>query len=297
MASPKRLPPVGPICTPKNQYPADVDPKNIDRDGKFWKLNHIAFQKQIFSPELLSAHLRMDGTRKFLTCMDILFDSSRPLTIVEVGLCKGKLIKAILNYRSDTRCFCIEPNEVMARRLQEAISGSNIKCSIANIGLGAECGTGTLYITKSPQFSSELKPNSEYKSLQLEGVENTYQDGQLDVERVQKFPIITGDQFFEDNNISSCDVISINTQGTELPILKGLKKTLSAGVIKAVKVEIDFAQRYEFGEDDNQLSSIESLLTSCGFRIFDILLIKQLVPVGVRMLDVLYVHKSIDIPR
>ena len=84
--------------------------------------------------------------------------------------------------------------------------------------------------------------------------------------------------------------------GSEREILCGFQETLKKGAIKACKIEIDMQSRYE-GMSNSMLTDIDSIMTANNYRIFEILLIKTMLPVGIQLMDVLYVHKSIDIDR
>ena len=125
---------------------------------------------------------------------------------------------------------------------------------------------------------------------------NKYRDGSLSVKEKQPFDICTGDEYFQDKGISECHVLSINTQGTELAILRGLSDSMEKGLIKTIKIEVDFQLRYS-GQNSSQFLGIEQLMYRFGYRMFEILLIKNMVPAGIQMLDILYVHESVDVPR
>ena len=254
---------------------------------------YIIFENNIFDKYELDKYIRNNGSRKFLQCLDVLFNSSTPLLFVEIGGCTGGMINTFLTYDSNSKIFCVEPNSHLADELKGKF-GEYV--DVENIGLGSKSEKGTLHITKRPQFSSRLSPDQDYAEVELLGRTNKYKGGSLSVKATQEFDVWKGDDYFAKKGIDSCDVISLNTQGTELDILMGFKESLRKGLIKALKIEIDMQYRYKEMNDSN-FSQIDYLMTSNGYRIFEILQISNLAPVGIRLMDILYVHKSIDLPR
>ena len=267
-------------------------------EDKFSIYNHeevkyIIFEDMIFDKYRLDRYLRNNGSRKFFQCLDVLFDNTDPLLFVEVGGCTGGMIKSFIAYDKATQVFCVEPNASLACQLRSKF-GKNV--DIENIGLGSVPGKGVLHITQKPEYSSRLYPNKEYTNNNLLGRRNKYKDGALDIKASQEFDIWKGDDYFAKKGIKSCDVVSLNTQGTELDILMGFQESLKNGLVKAFKIEIDMQCRYE-GMNNSNFARIDYLMNSNGYRIFEILQISNLDPVGILLMDILYVHESIDIAR
>ena len=257
------------------------------------KANTIIFNDKIIDKYNLASNLRVDGTRRFFQCLDTLFESTDPLVFVEVGGCTGELIESFIEYDNESKIYCVEPNSYLARELQRKFEGS---VDIENIGLGSSRDIGKLHITNKPQYSSQLPPDQNYKNVSLLGKPNKYIHGLLEIKKIEEFEIWTGDEYFTKKGINSCDILSINTQGSERDILCGFQHTLEKGTIKACKIEIDLQSRYE-GMSNSVLTDIDSIMSANGYRIFEILLIKNMLPVGIQLMDVLYVHNSIDIQR
>lgn len=257
------------------------------------KATQILFNNVVIDKHKLESNLRIDGTRRFFQCLDILFNHTDPLVFVEVGVCTGKLIESFIEYDSDSKIFGVEPNPYLASDLKTKFKE---RADIANIGLGSKREKGKLHITNKPEYSSQLPPDQNYKNLSLLGIPNKYKSGSLDIRKVEEFETWTGDEYFTQKGISSCDILSLNTQGSEREILCGFQDTLKKGAIKACKIEIDMQSRYE-GMSNSVLTDIDSIMSANNYRIFEILLIKNMLPVGIQLMDVLYVHKSIDIDR
>ena len=260
---------------------------------KFFKATKFYFNNQLLDKFDLEMNLRTNGTRKFFQCVDILFQHTDPLIFVEIGGCTGKLIERFIEYDDDSKIYGVEPNSSLASELKMKFGE---RVDIENIGLGSKRDKGKLNITNKPEYSSQHTPNANYKNIELMGKKNKYKDGSLEIRKVEEFDIWTGDEYFRQKSITSCDILSLNTQGSEREILCGFQDTLKKGAIKACKIEIDMQYRYE-GLSNSVLTDIDSIMSANNYRIFDILLTKTLYPVGLRLMDVLYVHKSIDICR
>ena len=99
------------------------------------------------------------------------------------------------------------------------------------------------------------------------------------------------------NNIIEIDLLSLNTQGSEFSILKGLRQSLKSGKIKSILLENDLDNRYIGASDDFVEQQV--LLKECGFRLFDIVLIREFLKekAGIRRIYPFYVHRSADIER
>ena len=279
----------------------NVGPSNIlvptqrtsTNSNDFINADRIKIDGRIFDERELSSQLRFNGTKRFFQCVDILFEKNEPLVFVEVGGCTGRLIRHFTSYDSKSKIFCVEPNSLLSDRLSAEFGD---RVDVENIGLGSQPGKGKLHITRRPQFSSQLSPDQNYADIPLIGIKNKYKDGSLEVESVEEFNIRTGDEYFSKKGIFTCDILSLNTQGSEVDILNGLVDTLKRGVVKAFKIEVDMQHRYQ-GAKDSSLADIERIMSANDYRIFDILLIKQMNPVGIQMMDILYVHKNIDFHR
>ncbi len=221
-------------------------------------------------------------------CLKHLFPS-RQITMLEVGVNTGSSIDNILKNFPDSTVYGIEPIEKLMPFLKNKY-GKRVK--LFNHGLGSVTGEGTLNITKSIELTSQLTPNSSY---QRQSQSKYLEDNVLSVESTQKFKIITGDTFITENSIDSIDLLSLNTQGTELEILKGFSSVLRQGNIKLIEIEVDMSNRY-LG-DKFSILDLEQLMAGYGYKLFDVLMAKDLNPIGLTMMDLLYVHSSIDIER
>jgi len=266
-----------------------------DNDGKVLGakvIKELHIDKRIYSAKVLRAALRNDPNTRLVRCLSML-GLDKNITVIEAGVCDGHLIRKILKYIPSVNIHAFEPNRDCYESLQKDETLSQV--SFYNYGLGALDGSGELHITDKFQYSSQLRPNSYYKDVKRAGVLNKYKAGGLNTIDTCSFRIIRGDDFMRQKNISQVDLLSVNTQGTEYYILRGFHSSISGGSVKCIKIEVDLSKRYI--DDDIDIADICSYLSKFGYRIFDILLCKDLYPAGLAMLDILFVHRSVDIER
>jgi hypothetical protein len=74
------------------------------------------------------------------------------------------------------------------------------------------------------------------------------------------------DSFCEEYNIQNVDFIKLDTEGSELDILKGAEKTLKNSVL-GISVEVEFIKMYI---DQPLFSDIDQYLRSLNFELYDL---------------------------
>jgi len=210
-----------------------------------------------------------------------------PLNIIEVGAHEGNFIKNILKKvkNKNLNIFAFEPNPD-AQKILKQVVGLDGRVKHFQYGLGAKDEELILYRTRRSDLSSLNRPNNKYHSQKGDEYDN---EKVLEIEDKISVNIKTGDEFIRQNGISSVEVLSLNTQGTELDVLNGLKESFADEKIKSIIIEVDFSSRYE---TNYSFLEVETFMQANNFVLFDINLIKNLKPVGIRMLDLFYVHKS-----
>jgi FkbM family methyltransferase len=174
---------------------------------------------------------------------DLLTD---PLVVVDVG-CRWGF--ADQWHRLGSKCHTIgfDPDVEECERLETHYAGQG-HVRVVPLGLGAEVGPATLYLTKNPVGHSLLPTVTDVveRHPALDGGK---------IVGTTTVDITTLDTFCADDDVAYVDVIKIDTQGWELAVLQGAEKILST--VKAVEVEVEFNELYEnvplFGEIDRYL--------------------------------------------
>lgn len=169
-----------------------------------------------------------------------------PLVVVDVG-CRWGFSDVWT--RLGSRCLTIgfDPDAEECRRLARRYRGQ-AQVRLEPVGLDEEPGLATLYLTVNPGGYSLLPPA-------MDAVERHpgLTGGRLEGTAVVE--VTTLDAWCEEQGVDRVDVIKLDTQGTELAILRGAAETL--GRVRAVEVEVEFNQLYEgvplFGDVDHYL--------------------------------------------
>ena len=267
---------------PSTSKPGAFKPKPIE---------FIQLKKGIYSEKLLLRQIRNDPHQRLADCLEVIF-GQKNLSVLEVGVNEGVLIQNLIERRPNTTVYAVEPNSKIIPKLRKEMP-KNVQ--IFNFGLGESDQNATLYITKETRNSSQYKPNPNYQRLMHE------RDGKpgdvFNVIDEVNFKIIRGDDFLASEKIGNIDFLSLNTQGSEFAILKGLNQSLNSGKIKSILLENDLDNRYIGATDDFIEQQI--FLKECGFKLFEIVLIRELMKkkAGVKRIYPFYVHRTVDIER
>lgn len=211
----------------------------------------------------------------------------QPLVVVEVGANRGGVAKYILENLTIKNFYGLEPIPNLYRALIEKFKNyPNAK--FFNIGLGDGEGVGHLYVTKHDGFSSEYMPLKQ--EINISG--QTVSSNPFDVIEQIKFTKTTGKLFAEQNSLQFINLLSLNTQGSELKILSGFDDLLISGMVGCIAIEVDMSNRYEqsFG-----LTDVQVFMESKGYTLYEITNIKNIYPSGFNRLDLLYVHSKIAV--
>ena len=89
---------------------------------------------------------------------------------------------------------------------------------------------------------------------------------ELEPHRKQTTQTETADNFFRSQNLERIDFLKLDTQGTELEILKGARDYLSGARIAVIKTEVSFLPVYR---DQCTFSDIDRFLKEQGFMFVD----------------------------
>ncbi len=153
-----------------------------------------------------------------------------------------------------------EPDGQEAKRLQDAASGSSRFKSLTYLpwALGATDGERLLYVCRSPAVSSFYRPNRVF-------LDRFPDPERFDILKTTPVPMRSLDSLMKDPAVrmpAAIDFIKLDTQGSELDILRGAEQTLQE--VLAIEVEALFGPLY-----DGQpfFRDLDCFLTERGFRL------------------------------
>lgn len=174
--------------------------------------------------------------------------------LVDVGA-SGGLEPRWRSIQKNIKAFLFEPDERSHQELQ--LQSADHVGEIFQIGLGSSASNALLNLCRSLGASSTLPPHLSFLS-RFPNVER------FDVTRQETIKLSTLDECLI-SNWKDCDFIKLDTQGTELSILRGAEALLDSPII-GLEIEVEFIRLYE-GQD--LFGDVSAHLESKGFEFFD----------------------------
>ena len=171
----------------------------------------------------------------------------RPLVVVDVG-CRWGFAEKFVGPDRRFQVYGFDPDEQECARLRELYANQAV--TLVPIGLAGTAGPRTLHLTQEPACSSLLPPDpaltERYPALACARQVST-----LEVATT------TLDSWAEQHGVHAADYIKVDTQGTELEILKGGRRLVKTA--RCLEVEVEFNPIYRgqalFAEVDLYLRS------------------------------------------
>lgn len=179
------------------------------------------------------------------------------LTLVDVGSAGG------LNERWQAFSPILSSVEFDPREPEARGEFGPGKTRIYPVALGERSGEEKLYLTDMANMSSFLKPDPQ----QFARYGKKKSDAAIVAEEM--VPIERLDDLAARDGFSA-DVLKVDTQGSELMVLRGATETLSSVLL--AEVETSFFRRYE---DQPLFGEIEAYMMAHGFELIDLLKLKR----------------------
>lgn len=180
-----------------------------------------------------------------------------PLVLADVGA-RGGLPPLWHAMGNQVSAIGFEPDKRSYEKLVSSGSGSGGTIQI-NSALYSEETELTLNLAHNEGDSSIYPPNKQF----LDRFPESFRFNVVDQATMSA---ITLDAALEDNSVDRVDFIKLDTQGSELEILKGGSATLKRGVL-GIEVEVEFNPMYE---GQALFGAIDEFLRPFGFELFDL---------------------------
>lgn len=178
--------------------------------------------------------------------------AAEPIIVVDVG-CRWGFAERFLSEQcqSTFRIFGFDPDEAECSRLQASYSHlPNGYVTCVPVGLAGSPGLRNLYLTKEPACSS-LHPPMQHLAEKYPALDC------ISLQKITTTHVTTLELWARGKNLQSIDYIKIDTQGSELEILKGGDSIIDT--TRCIDIEVEFNPIYEgqtlFGETDTFLRS------------------------------------------
>lgn len=164
------------------------------------------------------------------------------------------------------KCYAFEPNPIAYEVLKENIELNSLNDYVKayNLGVWSEQKILELKISKDTTDSGLSTFGDNPSRLKYDNKSGEYE--------IKKINCITIDSMMNDLNLKTIDIIKIDTEGSELEILKGGEKTLKK-YYPPILLEFDDKNTIQFGY---KRDSIIELLQSYGYNKFDLLTLSDL---------------------
>jgi FkbM family methyltransferase len=175
------------------------------------------------------------------------------LRAVDVGA-RGALIPRFDPVAGRTAVFGFEPDTKECERLNRLLQSSTwAHAEVFPYALGRNAHGRPIYMTRNPQLISLLAPNREV----LFGDD-------AEVLEVSTIDTISLDELYRNGALSgSIDFIKLDTQGSELEILKHSENVLADSL--GIETEVEFIEAYQ---EQPRFSEIDLYLRDLGFEPF-----------------------------
>jgi FkbM family methyltransferase len=156
-----------------------------------------------------------------------------PFDLVDVGTNRGQFFSDFAGKYPIRRAWLIEPQEKLAKEL--TLRFPPPRCCVRRLALADRQGSVELEIDRSFDVTASL--------LRMKTELSALSHLSHGVKEVETCPMDTLDHFAESAGIDGIDLLKIDTQGTELLVLRGGDETLRR--TRAVWVELSLTPLYE----------------------------------------------------
>jgi FkbM family methyltransferase len=196
--------------------------------------------------------------------------------VLDVGAADGGSALWLSRHLKGTRIICLEPNPRMARTLRDRLRGTTIETR--QLALGGRAGPVTLRVTRDP-LASSVKAVDEGM---LAASPSAYRRSLDQTDRIEVQQSTLDDEF---SNLGEILLIKLDTQGSELDILRAGPRTLNR--TRFVLTEMSNHGHYRGGCRYHEL---DAFLRGGGFRLADLVVTYHTYEGGVAEFDALYEH-------
>ncbi len=175
-------------------------------------------------------NIEQSGESEILTsALSYLGEKSNPLIVFDVGANKGDFIHEALKLNYGIAIHSFEPQTYLANALNErfkAISNTNNlhEVFIRSFGLSHKNGEFDLFKSSKDNVLAST----------ISKVGDSFSEK---IERPERIELMRGDDYCISNNIETIDYLKVDTEGSELEVIKGFKSLIENRLIRMIQFE------------------------------------------------------------
>ena len=149
------------------------------------------------------------------------------LVVFDVGANQGDFCDDAIKINPNITIHAFEPNPPTYRRLEERF-GARENIRLNNVGAADEDGSIEI-------FDYATGEGTEHASFLREAFEDLYHAEHT----ASRVPVIRIDDYVREHEIAVIDLLKIDVEGFELPVLSGATESIESGIIKAIVMEFN----------------------------------------------------------
>jgi FkbM family methyltransferase len=184
--------------------------------------------------------------------------TKHPLVLIDVGA-RGGLKADWAPARRHLRTVGFEPDPKEHARLVQGLKNASSRDRVLDVALHESSGSVRLHLTKNRALSSLYEPNHEFLKAFPEA-------DRFAVEAIAEMRAEALDTVISSYGIEPPDFMKVDTQGSELSILRGGVRAISSHVM-GVEVEVEFSPIYK---GQPLFPEVDAFLRSHGLQLFDL---------------------------
>ena len=209
--------------------------------------------------------------------------NTNTINIFDIGANDGGSIKRFSKYFPKSKIFSFEPTEHLFNKIKNQFNSEKVK--IFNYAVGEKDELKDFYLYDYHKINSfyPMVNHSKYK------IKRTKKNNKSD-EIKKKVKVIKIDDFVKEKNISSIDLLKIDTQGAETEVLAGAKNCLIEKKIKIIELEYILGVAHEF---NNSFYKIEEFLQKNDYKLIAIDHADNVISFSNYQTNLIYVNKDI----
>lgn len=180
----------------------------------------------------------------------------QPLVYVDCGARDGRIPKPFRSLKN-SRYVGIEADPDECARLNAAAREG---CQYVAAVLGRARERRRFHLTRNPSCASLLEPNHALMG------EFAHVADFFPVDRISDVDTIPLDDCLASNGVPHVDFLELDTQGSELDVLRGAEQLLRDSII-GLQIEVEFAPMYV---DQPLFADVDAFLRARGFQLYDL---------------------------